>query len=290
MSGADIVTEILMFFCRVSNIVMIGALLFCTRQKKRIAFPYMLLIIAAYFIFVNAFNYILGNTLTLFGWLDISYFIYPILTFIVIFACFRIPAANCLQIVLSSVVMQHLVNHIGFALLINVLQLDLYSISFRITYVCMTIVAYIIMYFIFIRKFDLTNNALVDLNSLIIFSTIIIIVTLIFNQYIIKQNSDSNGGIAYHTAMCFGCLCLLMLMMRSFEKTKTEYEKDIIEILFKDYTKKQEYSQQAIELVNRKYHDIKREIAAVKATGEGNERLSALENEMNIYKLGRQYR
>ncbi len=284
MPNMSVLSEILMFFLRMWNLIMFGALLFCRRIQPRKHIAVTILLIVGYFTIFELYSLFISPVWSfplLFGWLNPVYFIAAILCFCFFIAAFKVSGKDTLFIITASVAMQHLNHHVGRILYV-ITQLPIDGYFYRLIYIGISALVYFLFDFFLIRRMDIANGVNVKEKNLLTFAFISVILSLVVNQYAQRVNG-SDESFVYSIAMLFGCLCILLLMLRAFLETQAEFDKKIIETILKSYKLKQEYSKEAIELVNRKYHDICREIAAVRAAGANGGELDRLEEELNIY-------
>lgn len=281
-----VLSEILMFFLSVRNVLMLGALLFCRRLRPRFNVPATVGTILGYFALVNILSdpILPSGALMLFGWLNLSYVLWNLLCWGAFLLAFDVSPGDALFVMTASQAMQHLNYHI-IMVFVGVFSWDIETFMFQLIFLLSSVAVYVTFFFLLIRRMDISERLNVDGKSLLLFAVIIILASLVLNQYVMAGYANIVAPPEYHIAMVFGCLCLLMLMLRAFRETKAEYDKKVVETLLRSDQTKQEYSKEAIDLVNRKYHDIRRELAAVRAEGANADRLNALEREVNIYGL-----
>lgn len=275
-----------MFFLSVENQLMFGALLFCRRLRPRFSVPASALTEIGYFVLVNVISefIVLLTGRLMFGWFDLSYLLWALMCYAAFLLSFDVRPSDALFVTTVSVAMQHL-NYQSIMIASTVFSMDPETLRFRLIYLGASALVYVCFYFFFIRRMDIAERLNMDGKNLLLFALIAVLASIVLNQYAISSAPNGRGSLVYHIAMAFGTLCLLMLMLRAFCETKAEYDKKVVETLLRSDQTKQEYSKEAIDVVNRKYHDIRREIAAVRAEGASESRLCELENEVNIYGL-----
>lgn len=97
--------------------------------------------------------------------------------------------------------------------------------------------------------------------SLIIFSFACPVIAI--NIWKLYSRSTSYNGIPSYGYAIICCLLLFIIQFSLFERGKLEKEKEIIEKVVSVSGKQQFYSQNNIDLINRKCHDLKHSIEAM---------------------------
>lgn len=142
--------------------------------------------------------------------------------------------------------------------------------------------ALVIFYFLLVRRVKKNNDVKLDNISLIIFSFAAVIAINIWNLY---SRSTSYNGIPSYGYAIICCLLLFIIQFSLFERGKLEKEKEIIEKVVSVSGKQQFYSQNNIDLINRKCHDLKHSIEAMELMNDEERRktISELKQAVMIY-------
>jgi thiamine pyrophosphokinase len=88
------------------------------------------------------------------------------------------------------------------------------------------------------------------------------------------------------TLVDFAGLIILYVYKEQWQEMLLKYELEKIQDVMRRQCEQQEQSKEVIEIINRKYHDIKQQIAVIRAEDNSEKRmeyLSAMENEIKVY-------
>lgn len=100
------------------------------------------------------------------------------------------------------------------------------------------------------------------------------------------SGSQARDVFAIHTLADMTGVCLLYLMQFQLREMQTRLEKNALQGVMQAQYQAYQLSQESIELVNRKYHDLKHQIALLREQGlsaKGEAQLSELEREIRQF-------
>lgn len=129
-----------------------------------------------------------------------------------------------------------------------------------ISAVC-TVVLYCLNWFLLVRQVKKREDVMVDNRQLIVFACLAIVMVNVINLYLSEYQLRSGAVCLYVVVVC---LLLLVIQFGMFERRKILSDKQIVESLLTSVDKQRKYSEENIELINRKCHDLKHQIAAMR--------------------------
>lgn len=157
--------------------------------------------------------------------------------------------------------------------------------AYHITHICLYILASPALYFLhyIIRK---NPSIVVTSWQSLIFATVALMFDDISNLYILRRSQV--GDTAYIVAILgnfFACLLLIMLMFGFLNNSKLQQEAAVLKKLRAEEASQYQISQETIDSINRKTHDIRHQIRDLaKRNGSVSpEEIASLEEATRIY-------
>ena len=132
---------------------------------------------------------------------------------------------------------------------------------------------FILVRFVLIDRYKKSFDFRVKISSVITLETVTLLIIVILNW--VGTMFGYMNLIARVYAMIVDIM-LLLFQFAVFSQRKTEYEKDITEEILRIQAKQQEQTKESNALINIKYHDLKREIAALKLVGDKDDKAEAI--------------
>lgn len=204
-------------------------------------------------------------------WID-KYMKMPMLIFIMLYAiglfelCFSITLKEMVFFASASYLIQHSPVSL-YAAIMSLTQTANYWI-FALTY----LLFYAVYYFLFVKK--IRNDEIEIKNTTLIVTAITAAVLIFTFEYISQLNSAFVGNL-YQLATC---LIMLFLLFGYFQQSRTLNEKEKLESLLSAEQKHYENMRYTLEAIDRKSHDLKYLVAALKKTDDENQRNIMLDN------------
>lgn len=260
--------------------ILIIELLFCARLQRKKPFWLRLLPAAAVYCALPAVipDGFFSPFVTV-GWFTFGFLIMLMLSGLLIGFCFRM---NLRQIVFYCCVahtVQHIV-HCLFRMTEMVFSLPFAAAQcFQIFYMaiaCLLVWRFLRERFRGSETVDFQNSYLV---AFAILSTLIIYV---ISYWSTSRETDTIGMEFFD---CFSCALLLVILLDIFRIRKAEREQMIMEGLLRQEQEQHEISRDTIDVINRKCHDLRHQIAALRnMSSEDQEKsIAELENAVLIY-------
>lgn len=135
------------------------------------------------------------------------------------------------------------------------------TLFYNIISVFILAAGYAVIYQIFIKKWNREHQIYVERIKLIVFLLLTILLLNIISS--MAANTDSaNVFVVILLAAC--SITLLMIQFNIFDLSKERYEKEMEKYMVSTALHQQKMSQEAVNLINIKAHDLKRSLEAIK--------------------------
>ena len=213
------------------------------------------------------------------GWFTFGFLIMLILSGLLIGFCFRM---NLRQIVFYCCV-AHTVQHIVHCL-------------FRVTEMVLALpfaagqcflIVYMAVACLLVRRFlrdRFRGSETADFQNgyLIAFALLSSLIIYVLSYWSTSLETDTVGIELFD---CFSCVLLLVILLDVFRIRKAEREQMIMEGLLRQEQEQHEISRDTIDVINRKCHDLRHQIAALRnmSSEEQEKSIAELENAVMIY-------
>lgn len=229
------------------------------------------------------------NPYTRIGWYNFSYLIFFFYAILLIHASFDISFKRALFIGVSAYTAQNLLYNCEVIFQIcfspqgkDTWQWELFSSIYHLAF-------YAGFYFICGRNYK--EERIVDFNSvwLMVFFLSSIVIINVYSQWLFDQNYQGNYEyvnlpIATYSGFC--ALLLLAVQFGFFQQSKEKREKEIMETVIEKSNDQQKVSNDNVDVINRKVHDLKHQVRILKGMMGEEEQKKALEEieySLNIY-------
>lgn len=204
------------------------------------------------------------------------------MTFAVIYFCFGSSVKSVLFCCFAGYLVQHIGYHLMFIIYIQLRRL-VEPVAYDFMYIGCFAIPYTIAYFFFARR--LKKIETLDMDNLYILgiAAVVAIATQIVSMY---MNSKYGGsGIAGRIYAIIACIVTLLFQFGLFERSRLKQEKECIEQLLVAEAQQHDQSKENIAIINRKCHDLKHQIAAIRSMrdDEREESLREIEEATLIY-------
>lgn len=131
----------------------------------------------------------------------------------------------------------------------------------------------------------------VSVRELVIALSIVIIIFIISNLSFVSANTPFSGLynseiMNIRTIVDFGGLAILYAYFVQCTELRTRTELEAMQNVFKNQYQQYQQSKETIDILNRKYHDFKHQIAALRAETDADKKnayLDEMENEIKTY-------
>lgn len=194
------------------------------------------------------------------------------LTVAAMLLCFRVKVPILLLACISSYIMQNLsyqfvesFRYVAFG--------EEMTIRYRLTSIAVSVVLCFGLSFLLRRIFRKDGYVLPSTAFVAIFSAIAILVIVGFSTFITLLD-HTNSLLHVYAVLC--CALLICEIMNVFSKEQVNVEKQKIEEIYRKAAWQYDCSQNNIDLLNRKCHDLRHELEALRAGVSASERESYL--------------
>lgn len=217
-------------------------------------------------------------------WYTWSFFLFFILSIVFMWAIFQINIKTAIYYGLAAYSIQSLTYNVAAilrTLFFNESEIP-YTIRYYLLYIAVTAIILVIFNFTFKKillrdEFDRVNNV----SLLVIFCCYIVFLD------VANSMASYYGWTNYFTRIltAFSAILLLMVQFGIFDKTKLQQDKEVLERVISNTEKKQKESEENIQLINMKCHDLKHQVAALRTLPEmeRQKQLDDLESLIKIY-------
>jgi hypothetical protein len=258
--------------------ILFAEALFAVFLKRRSKFILRLCIVIPCYIFIAAIIPALIYPFAQ-GFLSMSIFVLSLAIFPL---CFHINFTDTLFCGISAMAVQNLTYN---CTVLNCLMLNTGSditlnviLIQGITYVAV----YSVCFFFFARKLKNIESISVGRLSMLAVSTFLMIIAYILQW--IFSNQESNFAIDVICSILFSCINVLslFLLFGMMKRSKLLEENRILEQLIASNAKQYEMSEENIEIINMKCHDLKHQISVLK-TEENEKSFAEIEKAIMVY-------
>lgn len=234
-------------------------------EKKKYFVPKLLLgliVCACIMIFVN-FKFRFGM-LSLIKYLSVFF-----ISCLVLYFCWKIKWQQCAFIGICSYSMQHIgycVDDLFFRI-VRTADVSFTSWGRRLLMLAWFVIVYLVMYFIFVKKFRREKEYWTSNTKQILTAFIILLTTSVLNLLVLFYNGgfltiQVRIALRIYAIVC--CLFAIMIQQEFFYNSKLEKDKSIIEQLLLSEFKHSEMTKNNMDFINIKCHDLKKQIAGWK--------------------------
>ena len=186
------------------------------------------------------------------------------------------------------VVCAYAVQHFASALYMLVLRTGRGAPTFSLTYLLCCGVPYVLFYFCFARKMPERGHYNVDIKFSLV-STALVLVTALWLSEVAGDIFNQDGSPLYYVCKAYAMLCCffaLWVQVAQKQKLKAQQELSLQQQLWKQQRAQYELSRKNIEVINRKCHDLKHQVSALRSVIPEREKenyLDEIERSIQIY-------
>lgn len=162
-------------------------------------------------------------------------------------------------------------------------DLPLTGASFTVFKVAGSLLVAYVVYAFLAKRYPRGHEPNVSTPFMLTFVALMLLVTNVLNTWV-RVDGIMQAPVAFYAIICN--LMLLLIEFDVFRRTSMEQERQIMEQLMVERERQQRLSQENVELINIKCHDLKHQIAALRDMPAGSERdrtIGELEQAVLIY-------
>ena len=260
--------------------ILVIELLFCARlQRKKLFWLRLIPTAAAYCALPAVVPDGFFSPFVTVGWFTFGFLIMLMLSGLLIGFCFRM---NLRQIVFYCCVahtVQHIV-HCLYRMTEMVFSLSFAAAQcFQIFYMA---VACLLVWRFLRERFRSSETVDFQNGYLVAFAILSTLMIYVLSYWSTSLETDTVGMEFFD---CFSCALLLVILLDVFRIRKAEREQMIMEGLLRQEQEQHEISRDTIDVINRKCHDLRHQIAALRnmSSEEQEKSIAELENAVLIY-------
>lgn len=217
--------------------------------------------------------------LTVGGWIRLSYPLLFLLSLFGLWLCFKAPFADLLFIATMAYALQNGT----FSLAEFVRQSSLPLLPSTLIRLGVMAVGYFLFYFFIIRKMERQGSVGFKKLPILIFAVTTLVVAYLVNMYMQAFEREVTSARLFNI---IADLLLLVCLSDLFRNTRLQRDAEITEQLLLLSEQKHDLTQENIEIINRKCHDLKHQLdlyGAAPPDADRAEYLQELKNSIQIY-------
>lgn len=257
-------------------------LMFCLRLERKDHFWLRILPMAAAYIALP--QLVPGSFFSPFvtiGWFTFGFLVMAFLSGIVIGLCFRMNARQVIFYCCVAHTLQHMV-HCLYRITGLLLDAPSGAVSVELAQVVYLLLTCIVVHRLLRDRFRGSETVDFQNSYLLIFAVVSSLTIYVVSYWTTFWEGETIG---IHFFDCFSCLLLLFILLDIFRIRKAEREQIIMERLLRQEQETHQISRATVDVINRKCHDLRHQIAALRhmSDDEKEKSISELENAVLIY-------
>ena len=225
----------------------------------------------------------------LFGWLDIRHLLVVVLYAVVLCLCFDSAVINIVFIVTFCMVAQNLCSQVVRLFYLLFFRCGLTtpeafrtSLLSKVCKVCVFSIICAVVNIFIVKKFNNEKNLFKDRLYIILIALAFCLFAYIYNQYVSEFYEEY---APYPVVSSLLCVSLLILMSEIMRRRSIADDNEIMAGIISNSEKMRLMTEKNIDLINRKCHDLKHQMAALRLSDGAlkDESLKKIEEAVNIY-------
>lgn len=213
------------------------------------------------------------------GWFSLWYIFIVLLSALIMVICFKATVSQAIFFVCVAHTLQHMGHCMSrvFFILFNPSHITL-----QIVYLCITVVQTLLSLWFLRNRFDENAAAEMKRRELILFAFVSSIVVYYLSVWTRTFETETVGLFAFDA---MSCAMILIILLDLFRYRKAERDNLIMMRVLSQEQEQHRISKEMMEAVNRKCHDLKHQVSALRSMShaEQEESISELENAVLIY-------
>ena len=269
------------FFLRYNLQIFIGSLIGMLSLKKRKHFTLRVLLSFLVYTAVS-FLLIFFNVHCVLGIISFDFLLYFLMVLVVEMFCFDVSVKECLFYGMASYTVQNLVDSVAS------IAYTLFGFSGNMTFAYTSLVVSLVVYplFYFLLKWKIGKSGSVDITIPVLSFTAAFTILIVFLLPMLTRIYAESVDVYHYLYGLVACVLLLFLQFGLFQQGKLYKEKEVTEHLISKDETYQKYSEENINLINIKCHDLKKQITHLKEMEENKEKqelISDIEKQVKFY-------
>lgn len=264
--------------------LVVAEMLFCKRLQPRRGMLFLLPVGIALLVSFPEIMSLTGNgtfyTSPVFRVLDFSwsFLLVFFLSLAFILLCFRVNFNELFFLGAGAYISQNLIYNLGWIVkylffpnvdsfltydAMNYFSYSTDSLLYNCLCVVILIVGYLLIYLIFIQRWNRDHQLYVQRYQMIVF----LLLTILLLSVVSSAATNTRAENVYVAVLLASCsVSLLMIQFNIFDLSKERYEKEIERIMMDTAIRQEKMSREAVNLINIKAHDLKRSLDAIKSS------------------------
>lgn len=210
------------------------------------------------------------NPFTQLGWYNFSYIIWWAALMLIFWGSFKVSVSEVLFVGSAGYIFQN-----GTGALRNLFRGFLFGEQRNVAYYVfgflLTACVAVGYYFLLIRRLKKGNAERMKNTFLVVFLLVTLLIINVFNTVLNAFGAGQGNpeAVAYfESVLMLICDTLLTVVQFGvFQRTQLEWENAVVGEMFRASEKQRVMSKQNIDIINRKCHDLKHQLAAIRAHG-----------------------
>ncbi len=283
----ELLLSVLTFFSRFHVELWIYTSLFIFTCKRRNLFPLRYLLATVFFIALPYIRTPKGETIYYYSylkigeWVNFSWLIFYLLDRLLLFFLFKLSFKEVLFYGSSIYTRQHLLKRL-ILLFCKICSFSYSSLAYKLVCLFFLILLFFVYHFVFVQR--IKEGEHINSNNIVRISISVITVFL----YCFLSSYDdkySQGNISLRISTTLTDILILTLLFGLFEQSKAKREKKERKRRLHEKQEDRILSKKNIDRINRKTHDLKHQIDALRerSPSKRSERLEKREEDISIY-------
>lgn len=260
--------------------------MFCMRLRRRPMFLARVLAIVPVVLGPILYQWSTGNVFYMlpiffWGWFSYIFTLLVIISSLLLWFCFDESYFRLLFYAAAAHIIQNMIHQVR-----TIVQILLFpegdGAAFHLTMILLSAGMFALAYFVLVRR--LTSHRVdVDNRSLLAFTILTTLIVSILNYW---TYSFSYLSLATYVYQLVCCVLLLALQFGIFDRSLIAQEHAVMEQILQEKEQQYRLSQENIDIINRKCHDIKHQIALLRGSqtpAEQEQGLREMEEAVMIY-------
>ncbi len=260
--------------------ILVIELFFCLRLRRRDHFCLRFLPSAALYILLPVLipDLYFSPYLTI-GWFTFGFMLFIVLSGLLIWFCFRMNARQVIFYCCVAHTLQHLV-HCCYRISALAFGLDItWSQVFQLVFMA---AACITVWRLLRERFGVSETVNVHGGHLAGFAVVSTLIVYVLSYWTTSRETETVGVMAFDA---FSCVLLLLILMDLFRIRKAQRDHLIMQRMLRQEQEQHAVSKATVEVINRKCHDLRHQIAALRTMNreQREQSIAELEEAVLIY-------
>ncbi|MBR4209533.1 MAG: sensor histidine kinase [Lachnospiraceae bacterium] len=263
--------------------ILLIELLFCWHLPRRSHFWLRLLLGGG--LYVASLYLIPGGYFSPFlriGWFTFGFLTMLLLSAALLWLCFDILPKQLVFYCCVAHTLQHIVHCLGRVLTFS-LSISSRSIAGQVALFVILLIVMWLGYYLFLKQTKGSETADIKNTALLLFAVASSLIIYVLSYWTTSRETDTIGVELFDA---FSCMLLLGILLDTFRYSRAERENLVMMHVLRQEQAQHEMSRATVEVINRKCHDLKHQISALRSMDNPEEKersIRDLEQSVMIY-------